>query len=87
MEIKTEMLEELESELKGLQARTYRAQTAGELQEILGSICQPYPRAEVGWEDRPFLKKLDLGFSTFPAGERETWRAEPGALFRGSGWD
>jgi L-lactate utilization protein LutC len=83
MEIKTELLEKLERELQGLQAKTYRARTAAELPEILGSICQPYPRAEVGWEVCPFLKKLDLGFSTFPAGERETWRAESWRSFRG----
>jgi L-lactate utilization protein LutC len=83
MKIQTELLEKLESELKGLQARTYRAHSPSELLETLGSICQPYSKAEVGCEDRPFLKNLDLGFPTFRIGERLTWRTEVWRSFQG----
>ena len=76
MNIRTELLEMLERELRALQVRTYRAADAGELRETLAGICRPYDRSAVACEDRPFLKELDLGFPVFSACEKDTWRAE-----------
>ena len=82
MDIRTELLERLESELKSLQAHTYRAHSREELQEILDSICRSYPRTGVAREDRPFLNKLDPGFAAFAAEEKETGRAEDWRSFQ-----
>jgi L-lactate dehydrogenase complex protein LldG len=76
MNIKIELLERLESELQTLQARTYRASSAGELRETLEGICRPCDRSAVACEDRPFLQELDLAFPVFSAREKGTWRAQ-----------
>jgi L-lactate utilization protein LutC len=76
MTIRTELLERLESELRALQARTYRAASVEELRQTLEGICRPYDRSALSCEDRPFLKGLDLGFSIFSAREKATWQAK-----------
>jgi L-lactate dehydrogenase complex protein LldG len=76
MNIRIDLLERLESELRSLQAGTYRAQDVAELRQTLRTIAKPYDRTAIACEDRPFLKDLDLGFPVFPAGEKETRRAE-----------
>jgi L-lactate utilization protein LutC len=76
MTIRTELLERLESELRALQARTYRAASVEELRQTLEGISRPYDRSALACEDRPFLKGLDLGFSIFSAREKATWQSE-----------
>jgi L-lactate dehydrogenase complex protein LldG len=61
----TDWLDRLELELKALQSRTFRAADPGALKEILNSLCRDYPSEAVAREDRPWLKKLDLGVPVY----------------------
>ncbi len=62
---RTDRLDRLESELKALQARTFRAEDPAALKEILFSLCRDCPPEAIAREDRPWLEKLGLGFSVY----------------------
>jgi L-lactate dehydrogenase complex protein LldG len=67
---RTDWLDRLESELKALQARTFRAGDPAALKDILQSLCRDCLPEAIAREDRPWLGKLDLDLPVYkPANE------------------
>ncbi|MBI5586449.1 MAG: lactate utilization protein [Deltaproteobacteria bacterium] len=83
MNIRIDLLEQLEAELRGLQAQPYRAGTPAEVQELLKSILKGYDPEQVGCEDRPFLKPLAPDLSRFNPREKEARRADQWRFYQG----
>ncbi len=60
MKTRTELLEQLETELTALQAKTYRAVSKGELLTILDSLLAGPSAQRVALEDRSLIRELKL---------------------------
>ena len=60
MRTRTEILEQLEKELKALQAKTYRAASREELSGILDSLLLDSHSEKVALENRPLIHDLNL---------------------------